>query len=281
MSQKRNTAPIEARRRIALTVAGSDSGGGAGIQTDLRTFAALGVHGTSVITALTAQNTRGVGAIHLVPRAFVRAQFEATFDDFAVGGAKVGMVATPALAREIARGLAPRHRLPVVLDPVLVATTGARLARDDLAEALLRHLFPIARLVTPNLPEAERLLRRRIRSDRDMLAAANALRDAGAHAVLLKGGHLAGPQVRDLLVAPGVERWFPNPRLPGAFHGTGCTLSAAIAAHLACGDDLEAAACAAIAFVHRALAAGYRPGRGRLRVLDTLAARPAERRRRD
>ena len=272
MSQKRHT---RSRPPIALTIAGSDSGGGAGIQADLRTFAAFGVHGTSAITALTAQDTRGVHAIHTVPRAMLRAQVEAVLGDFRVGAAKLGMLATPAIAREVANLLARHPRLPVILDPVLVATTGARLATHDLADTLRRHLFARADLVTPNVPEAERLLGRRIRSTRDMHAAAHALLDSGARAVLLKGGHLAGTRIADLLLAPGLERWFRHARIPGESHGTGCSLAAAIAAGVARGSSLEAAVEAAIQFVHDGLAAGYRPGRGRLRVLDHIAAGPA------
>lgn len=272
MSQKRHNSP---RPPIALTIAGSDSGGGAGIQADLRTFAAFGVHGTSAITALTAQDTRGVHAIHTVPRAMLRAQVEAVLGDFRVGAAKLGMLATPAIAREVAQLLRRHPRLPVVLDPVLVATTGARLATHDLADTLRRHLFRRADLITPNIPEAERLLGCTIRDARDMHSAARALLDGGARAVLLKGGHLAGARISDLLLAPGVERWFRQPRIAGESHGTGCSLAAAITAGIARGATLEAAVEAAIRFVHAALAAGYRPGSGRLRVLDHIAASPA------
>ncbi len=269
MSQKHHKTP---RPPIALTIAGSDSGGGAGIQADLRTFAAFGVHGTTAITALTAQDTRGVHAIHTVPLAMLRAQLEAVLGDFRVGAAKLGMLATPAIAREVARMLRLHPRLPVVLDPVLVATTGARLASRDLADALRRHLFTRADLVTPNIPEAERLLGGAIAGVHDMHAAARALLDGGARAVLLKGGHLRGPQVVDLLLAPGIERWFRQRRIGGESHGTGCSLAAAIAAGIARGATLEAAVEGAIDFVHAALARGYRPGRGRLRVLDHIAA---------
>ena len=272
MSQKRNIHP---RPPIALTIAGSDSGGGAGIQADLRTFAAFGVHGTSAITALTAQDTRGVHAIHTVPCAMVRAQAEAVLGDFRVGAAKLGMLATPAIAREVAALLEAHPRLPVVLDPVLVATTGAKLASHDLADTLRRHLFPRADLVTPNVPEAERLLGRTIGDARDLHAAARALLDHGARAVLLKGGHLKGSRISDLLLAPGIERWFRHARIAGESHGTGCSLAAAIAAGLARGHAMPDAVEAAIDFVHAALASGYRPGRGSLRVLDHIAAGPA------
>ncbi|HEU4662529.1 MAG TPA: bifunctional hydroxymethylpyrimidine kinase/phosphomethylpyrimidine kinase [Dokdonella sp.] len=258
----------------ALTIAGSDSGGGAGIQADLRTFAAFGVHGASAITALTAQNTRGVSRIHTAPTSFLRAQIDAVLGDFRVGAAKLGMLATPAIAREVASALAQRPRLPVVLDPVLVATTGARLGTHALVGTLRRGLLPLATLTTPNIPEAEALLGTRIASRAAMLDAARALRDAGARAVLLKGGHLAGREVSDLLLTAHGERWFHQRRRRGEFHGTGCSLSAAIAAGLALGCPLEAAVEAAVRFVQRAIAAGYRPGKGALHVLDHRAATP-------
>ncbi len=258
----------------ALTIAGSDSGGGAGIQADLRTFAAFGVHGTSAITALTAQNTRGVDAIHTAPTAFLRAQIEAVLGDFRVGAAKLGMLATPAIAQAVAGVLATRPRLPVVLDPVLVATTGARLGTQALVAGLRRRLLPLATLVTPNIPEAEALLGHRIASRDAMPGAARALRDAGARAVLLKGGHLRGSEVSDLLLTADGEHWFHQRRRRGEFHGTGCSLSAAVAAGLALGRPLEDAVEAAIHFVQQAIVAGYRPGKGALLVLDHLAAAP-------
>ena len=262
-------------RPAALTIAGSDSGGGAGIQADLRTFAAFGVHGTCAITALTAQNTRGVTAVHVAPRAIVRAQVDAVLDDFPVGAIKLGMLATPSTVRVVAQALAERERIALVVDPVLVATTGARLASEDLAEALRRHLLPRATVVTPNLPEAERLTGLHIRSDAERRRAARLLLDDGAQAVLLKGGHGKGREVRDLLLTNEEEHWFAQPRMPGEHHGTGCTLSAAIAAGLARGAALADAVGAAIDFVSTAIAAGYRPGRGKLGVLDTQAAAAA------
>ncbi len=164
-------------------------------------------------------------------------------------------------------------RVPVVLDPVLIATTGAALAREDLVESMRRHLFARADLLTPNIPEAETLIGRRIRDREDMHAAAAALLEHGARAVLLKGGHLHGGEVADLLLTREGEHWFHQRRIRGESHGTGCSLAAAIAAGLACGHALETAVEQAIGFVHAALAAGYRPGRGRLRVLDHLGAR--------
>jgi hydroxymethylpyrimidine/phosphomethylpyrimidine kinase len=257
---------------IALTVAGSDSGGGAGIQADLRSFAAFGVHGTCAITAVTAQNTRRVSGIHVVPAASLRAQLDAVLDDFHVGAIKIGMLATPTIARTVADALMLRPRIPVILDPVLVATTGAKLARSDLAATLRRRLFARVDLLTPNIPEAEQLLDRTIRTTKDMHAAAVALLDQGTRAVLLKGGHLRGNEISDLLLTKNGEHWFHQQRIRGESHGTGCSLSAAIAAGIARGDALDAAVEQAIDFVRDALAAGYRPGKGALRVLDHLAA---------
>jgi hydroxymethylpyrimidine/phosphomethylpyrimidine kinase len=256
---------------IALTIAGSDSGGGAGIEADLRVFAAFGVHGCCAIAALTAQNTRGVTAVQAVPRAMLKAQLDAVLEDFRVGAVKIGMLATAALARETAAVLARHPRIPVVLDPVLASTTGAALARQGLADALRRHLFGRIDLLTPNIPEAEHLLGRRVRTTADMRAAAAALREQGARAVLLKGGHLPGNELSDLLLTERAEHWFHQRRLRGESHGTGCSLSSAVAAGLAAGRPLETAVADAIGYVQRALAAGYFPGRGALRVLDHMA----------
>lgn len=260
---------------VALTIAGSDSGGGAGIQADLRTFAAFGVHGLSAITAVTAQNTRGVDAIELLPSAVVRAQINAVLEDFAVAAIKTGMLGTASLARTVGDALAAHPDIALIVDPVLVATTGAALSRGRLSAALCRHLLARADLLTPNVPEAEELLGQRILSRADMLPAAEALRALGARAVLLKGGHLAGPQVHDLLLGSAGPRWYTHPRIDVEGHGTGCTLAAAIAAGMARGSGLEAATEAAIAFVARALTLGYRPGKGSVVVLDPIGARPA------
>ncbi|MEO7430897.1 MAG: bifunctional hydroxymethylpyrimidine kinase/phosphomethylpyrimidine kinase [Dokdonella sp.] len=253
---------------MALSIAGSDSGGGAGVQADLHTFAAFGVHGTCAITAVTAQNTRGVAAVHRVPSAVVTAQMSAVLDDFRVGAVKIGMLATPSIARTVAFALDRYPDIPVVLDPVLVATTGARLGGNDLPAALLRHWLGRAHLWTPNIPEAGSLLNRSIRTRSDMRKAAEDLLAQGARAVLLKGGHLASRELSDLLLTKTGEQWFRHPRLRGEGHGTGCTLSAAIAAGLARGDALECAVERAITYVHAGLSRGYRPGRGRILVLD-------------
>ena len=254
---------------LVLTIAGSDSGGGAGIQADLRTFAALRVHGLCVITAVTAQNTREVRAIEPLSPRIVETQLDAVFSDFAVRAVKIGMLATAAIVRTVAAVLNKHPRVKVVLDPVLVATTGARLSRGDLAAPLRRHLLARADLLTPNVPEAESLLGRRLRDASDLPAAAGELIGLGARAVLLKGGHLRGSRVSDLLAtADGTLHWFQHARIAAEGHGTGCTLSSAVAAYLSHGDAIEVAVDKAIGYVHRALAAGYHPGRGRLRVLD-------------
>jgi len=264
--------PKHAHPPLVLTIAGSDSGGGAGIQADLRTFAAFNVHGLSAITAVTAQNTLGVAAIHDVPPRILRAQVNAVLTDFRVGAIKIGMLASANLAREVAAALRSYPHIPVILDPVLVATTGADLAKSNLLTALMRHLLARADLLTPNIPEAERLLERAVRTVDDMRVAATQLLDAGARAVLLKGGHLAGNEISDLLLTRSGEHWFHQRRIRGESHGTGCSLSSAIAAGIARGATLEDAVENAIDFIHTALAAGYRPGRGKLRVLDHLAA---------
>jgi hydroxymethylpyrimidine/phosphomethylpyrimidine kinase len=252
-----------------LTIAGSDSGGGAGIQADLRTFASLGVHGLCVITAITAQNTREVRAIEPLSPSIVTAQLDAVFSDFDVRAIKIGMLATAGIVRTVAASLRRHPRIKVVLDPVLVATTGARLARGDLAAPLRRHLLSRADLLTPNVPEAESLLGRKLRDASEFPAAAGELIDLGARAVLLKGGHLGGSRVSDLLAtSDGALHWFRHARIAAEGHGTGCTLSSAVAANLARGDAMDLAVGKAIDYVHRALAAGYQPGRGRLRVLD-------------
>lgn len=263
------------RPPAVLIIAGSDSGGGAGLQADLRTLAAHGVHGTCVITAITAQNSREVRAIEPLAPKVVATQLDAVFADFRIRSIKIGMLATSAIVRTVAAALARHPDVKIVLDPVLVATTGARLARGDLAGALLRHLLPRADILTPNVPEAESLLARRLKSVDDLPSAAGDLMALGARAVLLKGGHLPGRRVSDLLVTRGGRHhWFHHARIPAEGHGTGCTLSSAIAARLALGDTMDVAVAEAIDYVNRALRAGYRPGLGRLRFLDHLRARP-------
>jgi hydroxymethylpyrimidine/phosphomethylpyrimidine kinase len=244
---------------VALTIAGSDSSGGAGIQADLKTFAALGVYGASVITALTAQNTTGVAAIHNVPADFIAAQIDAVFADLDVGAAKIGMLGNAAAVGAVAAGLdrhRPRH---VVLDPVLVASTGADLLRADAMDGL-RSLMSRADVITPNLFEAAALLDTPLARDEDaMRMQAQKLLAFGAGAVLIKGGHGGGPDSVDLLVeADGCAR-FTAPRIATKnTHGTGCTLAAAVAAGLAKGLALNAAVREAKAYVSAAIAAADR-----------------------
>ena len=241
-----------------LTIAGSDSGGGAGIQADLKTFSALGCFGMTAITALTAQNTTGVRAIHSVPPDMLRDQIDAVVEDIGVDAVKIGMLHSPDIVQTVAQAI-DRHALAhVVLDPVMVATSGAVLIDNPAIEALVRELFGRAVLVTPNLDEASLLVGRSLSSEQDMQAAAHELLAKGARAVLLKGGHLAGEVVSDLLVTHnGLLHWMRAPRIHTAnTHGTGCTLSSAIAAHLALGLPLLEAVESARAYVRGALAAG-------------------------
>lgn len=257
----------------ALTIAGSDSGGGAGIQADLKTFAAHGVHGLSAITALTAQNTRGVTAVHVPPAEFLRTQIDACFDDFEIGAVKLGMLANAEVIHAVADALEVHRPRFVVLDPVMVATSGAKLLADDALDALRSRLLPLATLVTPNMPEAELLLGAKI-ADAGMAAhALIALRALGANAVLLKGGHLdEGNAVVDRFDDGRLRLEFRHARIEVDGHGTGCTLASAIAASLCRGLSLADACAAAADYVHAALQRGQRPGRGAATVLDHFGA---------
>jgi hydroxymethylpyrimidine/phosphomethylpyrimidine kinase len=241
---------------IALTIAGSDSSGGAGIQADLKTFAALGVYGASVIAALTAQNTQGVTAIHDVPADFIAAQIDAVFADLDVRAVKIGMLSQVAAIAAVAEGLDRHAAHNVVLDPVMVATSGDRLLAAGAVEALRTRLIPRALVITPNLAEAAALLDAPLaRDDADMAKQARALLALGAQAVLIKGGHGTGAESVDLLVdAGGVTRLAARRIATRNTHGTGCTLSSAIAAGLAKGLDLKAAARAAKDYVTDAIA---------------------------
>lgn len=250
---------------IALTIAGSDSGGGAGIQADLKTFVALGVYGASAITAITAQNTLGVRGVHDVPAGMVAAQIAAVLDDLAVGAVKVGMVSRPATVRIIAAAL-DRCPAPVVLDPVMIATSGDRLISDAAVAALRAHLLPLAACLTPNLAEAATLLGADMAADEAAMAdQGRRLLAFGPKAVLMKGGHADRPEAVDILVtATGIDR-FAAARIDSPnLHGTGCTLSSAIAAGLARGLALVEAVGEAKAYLTRAIAAGrtMRIGRG-------------------
>lgn len=255
-----------------LTIAGSDSGGGAGIQADLKTFAAHGAYGMSVIAALTAQNTREVRAVLAVPPEMVAAQIDAVLEDIGADAVKIGMLGSAGVIRTVADRL--RFHLgvdlgkagtPVVLDPVMVAKSGDRLLREDAVEALATHLLPLAALVTPNLPELAVLTGRPAGTEEERLRAAEALAMAagGGPAVLAKGGHAEGSEVVDLLLEGGRVHRFAHPRLhTRSTHGTGCTLSSAIAARLGAGDDLPRAVEGAILYLREAMAAAYPVGSG-------------------
>lgn len=242
---------------IAVTIAGSDSGGGAGIQADLKTFSALGVYGASVITALTAQNTLGVTGIHDVPPAFIRGQMDAVFSDLAVNAVKIGMLSQPAVIEAVAAGLQAHGQTSVVLDPVMVAASGDPLLADAAVSVLVDVLIPRASLITPNLHEAARILNAPVAENRDqMREQAERLMGLGAQAVLVKGGHGTGSESADILLSSDGERWLSAPRFDTQnTHGTGCTLSSAIAAGLARGLALEAAVTAAKEYVTAAIAA--------------------------
>jgi hydroxymethylpyrimidine/phosphomethylpyrimidine kinase len=255
---QKQTPSIHQRYVRVLTIAGSDSGGGAGIQADLKTFAALGCYGMTAITALTAQNTVGVQAIHAVPPEFLRSQLQSVLDDIGVDAVKIGMLHTPEVVRTVAWAIGHYGLQRVVLDPVMVATSGDRLIADETVEVLVRELFPLATVVTPNLDEAALLIGRPIEGADALEDAGRSLLAMGARAALVKGGHLAGDEVVDLLVQPGQ----PSLRLASQriasrnVHGTGCTLSSAIAAHLAQGLPLDAAVQRARDYILRAIAEG-------------------------
>lgn len=251
---------------IAVTVAGSDSGGGAGIQADLKTFSALGVYGASILTALTAQNTTGVSAIHDVPPDFIAAQFDAVFSDLDVKAVKIGMLSRPTAIEAVAAGLDRWAPGAVVLDPVMVAASGARLLDPSAIDALKALLLPRAHVLTPNLPEAAALLDAPVaETEAQMRAQAEQLLALGARCVLMKGGHGAGPESVDLLVdATGVLRLAAPRHASWNTHGTGCTLSSAIAAGLARGQTLPEAVTAAKDYITGAIAAadGLKVGHG-------------------
>jgi hydroxymethylpyrimidine/phosphomethylpyrimidine kinase len=241
-----------------LSIAGSDSGGGAGIQADLKTFAALGCYGMTAITALTAQNTLGVSAIHGVPPEMLKAQLCAVFDDIGVDAVKIGMLHAPDIVRTVAWALKRYQVQRVVLDPVMVATSGDTLITPMTVQVLVDELFPLATVITPNLDEAALLLSRTIESAHELEAAARDLLAMGAPAVLLKGGHLPGIEVADLLVTgAGPVQRLASPRIESRnTHGTGCTLSSAIAAHLALGEPLEQAVALARSYILQAIEHG-------------------------
>ena len=257
-------ARVDAYPRV-LSIAGSDSGGGAGIQADLKTIAALGCYGMTAITALTAQNTMGVRSIHSVPSDMLRDQIDAVVEDIGVDAVKIGMLHSADVVRAVVAALDRHHLRCVVLDPVMMSTSGARLIDDSAQAVLVSELFRRSTLVTPNLDEAALLVGRPIHDEAGMLDAAGQLLALGAPAVLLKGGHLPGDTVSDLLLTSAGARWMRAARIQTAnTHGTGCTLSSAIAAHLALGSTLSEAVELARAYVRRALEAGatVRTGHG-------------------
>jgi hydroxymethylpyrimidine/phosphomethylpyrimidine kinase len=248
---------------IAVTIAGSDSGGGAGIQADLKTFAALGVYGASIITALTAQNTKGVFAVHQVPADFIAAQMDAVFSDLDVGAVKIGMLGNAMAIEAVAAGLERHGARNVVLDPVMTATSGEKLLGAD-AIGVLRKLIARASVLTPNLPEAAALLDApAARDESEMKAQGKKLLVLGAGAVLIKGGHGSGPESVDLLVEPAGFTRFAAPRVKTRnVHGTGCTLASAIAAGLAKGFLLGEAVGEAKTYVSATIATADRLGVG-------------------
>ena len=242
---------------VALTIAGSDSSGGAGIQADLKTFSALGVYGSSAITAITAQNTLGVRGVHAIPSEMVAAQIAAVVSDLPVGAIKLGMLFSAEIAAATADQLATAPHIPVVLDPVMIATSGDRLMQDDAVEIIIARLFPRAALITPNLSEAAFLARQPVaRNEAEMEAQGRLLLKRGAQAVLIKGGHGTGAESVDLLVRENGVTRFSSPRIATInTHGTGCTLSAAIAAKLAWNTPLEEAIRAAKTYLSGAILA--------------------------
>jgi hydroxymethylpyrimidine/phosphomethylpyrimidine kinase len=261
----------------ALTIAGSDSGGGAGIQADLKTFAALGVYGTSAIAALTAQNTVAVTGIHEVPPEFVVAQIDAVADDIAVDAVKTGMLATAGIVDAVASTLARRRFPNVVVDPVMIAKSGDVLLTEPAVESIRRSLLPLATVLTPNRPEAERLLGLAVSTRDEAREAARRLVDLGPRAVVLKGGHFDEADIVDLFYDGSTFMEFRHPRLQTRHtHGTGCTFAAAVAALLARGIDLPEAVRQAIEYVEGAIAHGLAIGAGHGPLDHFWAVRPAE-----
>ncbi len=249
---------------VAMTIAGTDSGGGAGIAADLKTFAALGVHGTCVVTAVTAQNTQGVQQTHSLPAALVSAQIDSIITDLPCHAAKTGMLATAEIITTVAERVRAHHITPLVVDPVMVATSGGRLIEEEAVEALLKELLPLADLLTPNMAEASVLLSQPVENLQQMQAAARQLCELGPRAVVIKGGHLPGAAV-DVLVdsRTGQAHQLRGPRMDTAgTHGSGCVFAAAVAAALAKGAELSAAVREAKDFVTQAIATALPIGKG-------------------
>jgi len=261
----KNQQPTNA---CVLSIAGSDSGGAAGVQADLRTFAAFGLHGLSAIAAVTSQNLHSVTAVHAVPSAHLKAQLCAVFDGFAIGAVKIGMLGSAANVKVVSGFLARARARNVVLDPVLASSSGTALLSARGLSVLRRQLIPLADMLTPNLPEAQILLWRRLRTN-DAESAARDLLGLGARAVLLKGGHGRGDTVRDFLADASGVREFSHARLALRARGTGCMLASAIAAGLAQGQSLQQAVAAAQEFLQAALRSSYQAGTRGIKVLGS------------
>jgi len=277
--KKKHTGPTDSplvppkrrRKRCVLAIAGSDSSGGAGIQADLRTIAAHGLHGLSVVTAVTAQNSRAVESVHHVPPRELLAQLDAVFTDFDIAAVKIGMLGSEAAVDAVADYLLEARARHIVLDPVLVASSGKALLSPRGLARLRGRLIPRVQLLTPNLPEAEALLGRQLRNDDDMRAAGADLLALGAGAVLLKGGHQRGRVVRDYLFAGESTTVFSHARRSGTVRGTGCTLASAIAAGLASGLALPEAVARAEQFLQREMDCAYPTGRTGMRAMSPAA----------
>jgi hydroxymethylpyrimidine/phosphomethylpyrimidine kinase len=247
-----------------LTIAGSDSGGGAGIQADLKTFAAFGVYGTSAITAITAQNTLGVARVHELPVEIIEAQIDAVMSDIGADAIKTGMLASAPIVRSVAASIRRHGARNVVVDPVMVAASGDRLLKESAIESYKAELFSVATIVTPNVPEAEALTGMKVKAVADMRAAARAIHKFGPRYVLLKGGHLEGEESVDVLFDGASFKEFRAGRIKTtSTHGTGCTLSSAIASGLAHGRSIEESVAAAKAYVTEAMRRAFPVGKGR------------------
>jgi hydroxymethylpyrimidine/phosphomethylpyrimidine kinase len=246
-----------------MTIAGSDSGGGAGIQADLKTIAALGGYGTSVITALTAQNTRTVSMIHEIPTDMIIAQYETIMEDIGADAIKIGMLSSVEIIKTVAALLRQQSAPFVVLDPVMISKSGAQLLKEEAVEALITDLLPQCTLLTPNIPETEKLIQRNIKTEEDIKNAALLLQGKGVRACLIKGGHLDGPDVLNTLFDGSTFFSFKTGRLENTYtHGTGCTLSSAIATYLGLKKPLNEAVESGIRYVYEGIHHGYKVGHG-------------------
>ena len=259
-----------AKQISALTIAGSDSRGNAGIQADIRAFHVFGLHACTVITALTAQNPYGVRAVEVPDPAFIGEQMDAVLEEYGIGALKTGMLATAEVIEVVAARLAKRPDIQKVIDPVMIATSGAKLLRDDAVEAMKQKMLPLATLITPNIPEAEVILARSIASREEMAEAAIEMHKRFGCSVLVKGGHSALNVAADVLFDGNDSIWYSTPSIlaPLSTHGTGCSLSAAIAASLACGREVRAAVAEGKAYVYESIRCGVYVG-ARATVLGT------------